>query len=160
MWVNHHGIFRLIRRTDALLLFANGFLLFLVTAVPFPTALVATYLRTPAASAACAVYGGTFVFISIAYGALLLAASRGGHLLAPGAAAEVSRRTRSCFQVGTPFYLAVTVGAAVSPWLTLGICTALWVFWSVSDAQRVPRDHTDELNDALGDDNTTGRRQA
>src|SRR4051794_3486976 len=36
MWVNHHGIFRLIRGIDARLMFANGFLLMLVTAVPFP----------------------------------------------------------------------------------------------------------------------------
>ena len=50
MWVHHHMIFRLVRCVDVTLLFANGFLLMLVTVVPFPTAVVAEYLRTPAAA--------------------------------------------------------------------------------------------------------------
>jgi uncharacterized membrane protein len=137
MWVNHHDIFRLIRRTDNRLLFTNGLLLLLVTAVPFPTQLIATYLRTAVAGTACAVYGGLFVLISIAYGLLLLAAAAGdGRMLAAGAMPEVSRRTRDCFRVGTPLYLAATVAALLSPWVTLGICTGLWVFWSVGTGRR------------------------
>src|ERR1700761_2870287 len=49
MWVHHHTIFKLVRKADARLLFANGFLLLLVSVVPFPTAVVAEYLATPAA---------------------------------------------------------------------------------------------------------------
>src|SRR5215469_2591255 len=45
MWINHHRIFTLIGRSDDRLLFYNGLLLFGVTLVPFPTALVAEYLR-------------------------------------------------------------------------------------------------------------------
>jgi uncharacterized membrane protein len=40
MWVHHHVIFRLVHRTDATLLFANGFLLLLVTVVPFRKAVL------------------------------------------------------------------------------------------------------------------------
>jgi uncharacterized membrane protein len=132
MWVNHHGIFRLVRRTDSILLFANGFLLLLVTAVPFPTALVATYLREPAAGTACAVYAGTFVLISISYGLVLQAVLRnGGHLLAPNALPEIKRRLRDCYAVGTPLYLLAALAAPYKPWITIAICTALWIFWSV-----------------------------
>src|ERR1700684_985946 len=35
MWVHHHAIFRLVKGIDVTLLFANGFLLMLVTVVPF-----------------------------------------------------------------------------------------------------------------------------
>jgi uncharacterized membrane protein len=133
MWVNHHGIFRMIRRTDSTLLLANGFLLMLVTFVPFPTDLVADYLRTPAASTACAVYSGTFVLISISYALVLLAARRnGGRLLAANTLPEVERRLRDCVYVGTPFYLAATLVAPWKPWLTIVICTVLWVFWALS----------------------------
>src|SRR5579863_1707260 len=52
MWVHHHILFKLVRKADAKLLFANGFLLLLVSVVPFPTAVVAEYLATPAAPAA------------------------------------------------------------------------------------------------------------
>ena len=60
MWVHHHAIFRQVQRVDVRLLFANGFLLLLITAVPFPTAIVAQYLRTPAASVASGLYAGLF----------------------------------------------------------------------------------------------------
>ncbi len=70
MWVNHHALFKLVRRSDTLFMFANGFLLLLVTAVPFATALVARYLVTPAAPTACAVYAGGFAVVNIAFNLL------------------------------------------------------------------------------------------
>src|SRR5215467_1503130 len=74
MWVHHHRILRSVQRADPALLFANGFLLFIVTAVPFPTAVVAEYLRTPAASGACEFYAGFFFASSIAFYVFLWAA--------------------------------------------------------------------------------------
>jgi uncharacterized membrane protein len=130
MWINHHGIFKLIRRTDGMLLFTNGFLLLLVTVVPFPTSLVADYLLTPAASVACVVYSGVFVLISLSYGCVLIAARRGGHVL-PEAKQEVDGRIRSCFRIGTPLYFLATVSAVFSPWSSLGICSALWLYWAM-----------------------------
>ncbi len=130
MWINHHSIFNLIRRTDGNLLFANGFLLLLVTVVPFPTALVANYLRTPGATVACVVYAGIFVLISISYGSVLVSARRGGHIL-PGSKDEVDERIRNCFRVGTPLYSLATVAGFYSPWVSLGICSALWIYWAV-----------------------------
>jgi uncharacterized membrane protein len=137
MWVNHHGIFRLIRRTDGRLLFANGFLLMLVTIVPVPTALIATYLRTPAASAACATYAGLFVVIACSYATLLLAARHGGgHLLEPHAQPELNRRLRDCYAVGVPVYLVAALVAPLSSWLTIAIMTGMWVFWSIGRRTR------------------------
>lgn len=140
MWVNHHSIFRLVVRCNATLLFANGLLLLLVTVVPFPTALVTAYLRTPAASAACAAYCATFVAVSIAFGLLLVAASReNGTLLAKGACPHVRRRIRDCFLIGTPLYLLATVSALFVPWLSLAIISALWIYWSAWGVERGPR---------------------
>ena len=51
MWVNHHKLFRHIRRSDDAFLFLNGLLLLFVTSVPFPTSLVAEYLQRPEARA-------------------------------------------------------------------------------------------------------------
>jgi uncharacterized membrane protein len=53
IWISHHALFKLIDKSDMLFLFANGFLLLLVTTVPFPTQLVAMYLTTPVAGVAC-----------------------------------------------------------------------------------------------------------
>jgi len=84
MWVHHHVIFRLVHRTDITLLFANGFLLMLVTVVPFPTAVVAEYLRTPAAPSAVTMYAGVFALISVAFHLVLMASFR-KHTLDPHA---------------------------------------------------------------------------
>jgi uncharacterized membrane protein len=40
-WINHHHMFCYIRRFDNRFLWINGFLLFLVTFIPFPTAILA-----------------------------------------------------------------------------------------------------------------------
>ena len=55
LWINHHTIVDHIARADRQFLLLNGLLLLLVSAVPFPTAMVANYLMTPAANAVCAV---------------------------------------------------------------------------------------------------------
>src|SRR5713101_3913707 len=45
MWVNHHNLFNKVKRTDTPFMFLNGFLLFLITFVPFPTGLLAEYIH-------------------------------------------------------------------------------------------------------------------
>ena len=131
MWVHHHAIFRLVRCVDATPLFANGFLLMLVTVVPFPTALVAEYLRTPAAGAACIFYAGFFVLISVGFSVLLWAAFRAS-VLDPDANPATIARLRKSYRLGPPLYLAATVGGLLSPWLAMGICTALWIVWAAT----------------------------
>jgi len=131
MWVHHHAIFRLVKGVDATLLFTNGFLLMLVTVVPFPTAVVAEYLRTPAAGAACTLYSGFFVLIGIAFMVLLWAAFRPS-IVDPDASTATIARLRKSYRLGPPLYLAATVAAPFSPWLAMGICTALWIVWAAT----------------------------
>src|SRR5262249_28299900 len=83
MWASHQGIFRMVYRADTPFLFAYGLLLLFVAVVPFPTSLVAQYLRPPAAELACAVYAGIFVAINVAYNLLWWAATRQHRLLHP-----------------------------------------------------------------------------
>ncbi len=131
MWLHHHAIFRLVKCADATLLFANGLLLMLVTLVPFPTAVVAEYLRTPAAGAACTFYAGFFVLISIGFWVLLWAAFRKS-VLDPNASSATIARLRKSYRLGPPLYLAATIGGLFSPWLAMGICTALWIVWAAT----------------------------
>ena len=128
MWVHHHLIFRYVRKVDNFLLFANGFLLLAVTAVPFPTAVLAEYLRTPAA---CALYSGVFVLIAIGFYLTLLAAFR-PHTIDPQTAPATVARLKRDYSWGPPLYLLATAAAPFSPWLSLAICTGLWIFWAVT----------------------------
>jgi uncharacterized membrane protein len=131
IWMNHHAIFRLVRRTSALLLFTNGLLLLFVTAVPFSTALVAAFLRMQAASTACAVYAGLYVLINIAYNFLLWSVAR-DKLVLPESTGQLSLRRKGGALVGLPLYIVATIAAFFSIWITLGICTGLWIYWAIA----------------------------
>src|SRR5438105_9560046 len=76
MWINHHRMFHLIGHADDRLLLYNGALLLGVTAVPFPTALVAEYLGHPGERLAAAVYNGTFIVIAVFFNLLWHGAAR------------------------------------------------------------------------------------
>ncbi|HEY6406408.1 MAG TPA: TMEM175 family protein [Ktedonobacteraceae bacterium] len=139
MWAGHHNIFKLVHKSDSLFLFANGFLLLLVTFVPFPTSLVAQYLRTPAAALACAVYAGVFVLVNIAYNLLWWSAAYHRRLLNPDISpAQVKMLSRN-FLLGTPLYLLATLLAFWYPYVSVGICSSLWIFWIFSSYQSAPR---------------------
>jgi uncharacterized membrane protein len=138
MWVSHHGIFKLVSKSDTPFLFANGLLLLLVTVVPFPTSLVAQYLTTPAAALACAVYAGVFVVINVAYNLLWWAAARHRRLLHAGVTpVQVKRHTLNIL-FGFPVYLLATLLAFWNPYVSLGMCSCLWIFWAFTFYERSP----------------------
>lgn len=130
MWVNHHRIFRVIRKSDDGFLFWNGLLLMCITIVPFPTALIAQYMDTGAARAAASVYSGMGLVIALAFTALWRYAITNGRLLTPGfREAEVAALTRQ-YQFGPLSYLIAFVLSFFSAYASIGICLALVVFFS------------------------------
>ncbi|HYW66923.1 MAG TPA: TMEM175 family protein [Candidatus Dormibacteraeota bacterium] len=131
MWVHHHGIFRNIYRTDAWLHFANGCLLLMVTFVPYPTSVLAAYLRTPAAKMAMIFYSGTFLMIAVCFYLVIIAGFR-KKLLAPTASMDFVEKTCHSYRYGPPLYLVATLAALVDARLSLAICTGLWIFWATT----------------------------
>jgi len=131
MWVHHHAILRNVRRTDAWLHFANGCLLLGVTFVPYPTAVLASYLETPAARMAMAFYSGTFVFIAICFYLFIRAAFR-KPLLSADASDTFIAKTCHEYMFGPPLYSLATIAAFLDARVSLLICTALWIFWATT----------------------------
>ena len=80
MWVNHHRLFNHIRRSDNRLLFLNLLLLFGITVVPFPTALLAAHYGTADRTVAAAVFNGTYVVLAVFFNVLWHHAVRAGLL--------------------------------------------------------------------------------
>ena len=64
-WINHHAAFEYINKVDTKLMWINGFLLFVVTLTPFPTAILAGYLEKEGQTA-LAIFGFNYILISIA----------------------------------------------------------------------------------------------
>jgi len=107
MWINHHRIFRLLLRTDHRLLILNGVLLLGVTFVPYPTAVLASYLGHPGDRTAAMFYSGSFVVIAIAFNVLwrYMSSERAGLMRVPYDHPEVLA-THSQYRLGPLFYLA------------------------------------------------------
>jgi uncharacterized membrane protein len=116
MWVNHHNLFRLIRRTNHTFLLLNGLLLLFVSIVPFPTALLAEYIQSPGDRVvALAVFNGVYVLLAVAFNLLWRYASYHQQLLGkradPLLVDEVNRRFRfgavylACFLIGLLTFL-------------------------------------------------------
>ena len=138
MWVSHHNMFKLIHKSSLLFMFANGFLLLLVTVVPFTSQLLSENLRKTggAAEAACVVYAGLFMIGNIAYNILWWLAAHRQHLLKPNIAESlIKARTRS-YLLGLPSYLIAMILAFWYPFVSIGICSVLWLFWALSNYEK------------------------
>jgi uncharacterized membrane protein len=130
MWINHHGLFRLIHKTDSPFLFANGFMLLMITFVPFPTAVLAAYLGKPGEHAAAALYIGTYVVTSIAFNVFWATATK-RRLLRRSVPDAVVVRIRNAYRFGLVVYVASTLLALWNATLGLAACLSLWIYWSV-----------------------------
>jgi uncharacterized membrane protein len=130
IWVNHHQMFKLIARVTHGFLMLNVIFLMAIAFLPFPTALVADYIRVPdSRKAATVVYGLTMIAIAVMFNVVWRSASRNGRLLIPGVdKAGVERISRS--YLGGPIaYTVATLVAFVSPFLSLGIFAVMALFW-------------------------------
>jgi uncharacterized membrane protein len=88
MWLNHHRLFKQIKRTDTGLLLLNLLLLLLIVFVPVPTALLAEYIVKPYQHAAAIIYSGTFFVLACCFNLLWRYASYRGRLLGKDANAR------------------------------------------------------------------------
>jgi uncharacterized membrane protein len=130
MWINHHGLFNLVRRVNPGFLYANGFLLLLISFVPFPTSVLAEYLDGNAVNAAAAFYCGTFIFISAGYNLIWQCMVR-GDLLQHGIAAAHVRKITLAYRLGMVVYAASTIVALFNGYVGLGMNLSLWILWAV-----------------------------
>ena len=131
MWMNHHRLFTLIRKADDRLLLYNGLLLLAVSIVPFPTALLAEYARTPDARVAATVYSVHGLIIAIAFTLLWRHAAGGRRLLGSSISARTADDIWRQYRFGPLFYL-ISIGLAqVSAMASIGFCLLLALFFAM-----------------------------
>lgn len=96
MWAKHHAMFKNIERYDHQLVVLNLLLLGSISFVPFPTAVLAEYLRdADRRLAAVLAYGGTYRVTAVLFVALWTYAARGRRLIDEHVSdARVRTRTR------------------------------------------------------------------
>lgn len=131
MWINHHRLFTLIRRADNTLMLLNGLLLFGVTLVPFPTAVVAEYLGTKDAVISVLVYNGWFFIVAIFFNLLWWYAARTYHILDNHPNQQLARHISRQYMFGPAAYLFGMVLAFLHPYLGLALNVAMAIFFAM-----------------------------
>ena len=121
-WIAHHDVIRLIRVTSHPVQLANGFVLFYVTFIPFPTAVLAAHLAGPEIATAVTFYCATFVVGSAAFNVLVATIAR-----CPGVDMDAVRRIRRGFRITFTMYVIATLIALVAPWVALALNVAVRV---------------------------------
>lgn len=130
IWVNHHHMFKLIARVDHAFLMLNVLFLLAIAFLPFPTALVADYVRDPHGRTVAAVaYGLTMVAIAIMFNVVWNYASGRHRLLVEGVSDQFVRKSRRNYLAGPVVYSIATIVALINPFASLAIFAALAVYW-------------------------------
>jgi uncharacterized membrane protein len=130
MWINHHAMFKDIDRQDHTLLVLNLLLLMGISFLPFPTAVVAAYMRDSSHQLTAALtWGVTLFVISIAFQALWLYASIDRRLIDEHVS-DARLRVRTRRYLPGPLMYAAAIGLAfVHPWISLALYGLYALFW-------------------------------
>ena len=129
MWMNHHRMFTHIRRSNDTLLVLNLLLLLGITAVPFPTAVLAANLGTPDQRAAALFYNGVFIVIAVFFN-LVWRYAVSHQLLDHNLAASAAMISRQ-YAVGPLMYVLCFVLAWFDVRVSLGVSVALAIYFAL-----------------------------
>jgi TMEM175 potassium channel family protein len=132
-WVNHHEAMRLVNKTSAYFIYANGFLLLTVVFIPFPTSLLGEFVLTQSAAPAVALYSSVFGLQAISWSLLCKAVlNRENPLWKSEKAMHFARQNLKRSYFALTLYTLCTVLAFWFP-LTIAIFVALtWIVWLIN----------------------------
>jgi len=129
-WVNHHNSLKLLNKSSATFIYANGFLLLTVVFVPFPTSLIGEYISTDHAAPAVILYNAVLALQAIGW-ILICRAALKDHL-SKNEKATISIRKNGKF--GYFAFILYAVCAVTAFWFPLtiaAITTLTWIFWLI-----------------------------
>jgi uncharacterized membrane protein len=129
-WVNHHASLKLVNRSTASFIYANGFLLLTVVFMPFPTSLLGEYLLTDHAAPAVILYVAVMAVQAIGW--ILITGTALGNDLCKNEKAIITLRENNRYG-----YFALGLYGLcgiIAFWFPLSIAiatTLIWIFWLV-----------------------------
>lgn len=127
-WVNHRAIMKLIAGTSPMLILANGFLLLTVAVIPFPTQLLARFLRTDRAEPAIVIYNAALAAIWLGWIVVTHTMIR-GRMARDGRAAATLTRVVANSRAAFVLYSVLSVAATWFPITAIMLATLTWAFW-------------------------------
>jgi uncharacterized membrane protein len=134
IWLNHHDIFKDIKRNSHTLIVINLLLLLSVSLIPFPTSLLAEYITNPDANtAATAVFSGALLLMAIAFNLLWLYVLRAG-LVRDDLDPKVARTRTRANLLGATLYLISFAFAFINVYVSIGIYTFVALLFLIINA--------------------------
>jgi len=130
-WVNHHNALKLGNKSSNSFIYANGFLLFTVVFIPFPTSLVGEYILTDHAAPAVILYESTMALQAVGW-ILIVKAALKDHL---GKSEKAILQIRRNGKFGYFAFILYTFCAVLAIWFPLAIAiitTITWIFWLIN----------------------------
>ncbi len=121
MWLNHHRLFKHIKRTSTVLILLNLLLLLVIVFMPVPTALLAEYLAHPEFRAAAVIYSGINIIMACCFCSLWFYASYRNRLLGKNVDPHSVMAINGQYILG-PFLYLVTFAVA---WVNVPACIIL-----------------------------------
>ena len=135
IWVNHHTVLAQLRGIDRTFLFINVFFLLCIAFIPFPTRLLATYVRTDNGEAAAFVYGITLTVTAIFFNLMWrYAIGAGGRLLRADADRRVVDGITRSYRPGVPMYAGATVVGVFQAEIGAALFAAIALFYVLSSS--------------------------
>ncbi len=131
MWMNHHAMFKMIRKVDRPLLLLNALLLMVITFLNFPTVVLAEYLQQPDANVAVLLYTGTLFVTGVLFNSLWSHAAHDHRLLDPALDRLHTRQLSRQYLTGTLLYLVAFLTGFVSVPLSIILCLGLGIFFAL-----------------------------
>jgi uncharacterized membrane protein len=127
-WINHHNTLKLVHRTSAAFMYANGVLLLGVVCIPFTTSLLGDFILTDAAAPAVALYDGLLALQALGWVAVTEAALR-NELVGDAPAVEELQKRRNNGYGAMGLYAVLAVLALWLPQVAAVLTAATWIVW-------------------------------
>ena len=127
-WVNHHNSLKLVHKSSALFIYANGCLLLAVVFVPFPTSLVGEYISTDHAAPAVILYDAVLALQALGW-ILICHVALKDHLCRNERSALAIRKNGRFGYFALILYSVCAIAAFWFPLTIVMITTITWIFW-------------------------------
>lgn len=128
-WIGHHNLMKTLEKTSGQFQIANGFFLFTVIFIPFPTAMVAEYLNTSYAQPAIVFYCLNGLLHNIGWNVLYLGIFKPVPLVKSHIGVEEMKKNSKGAKYGLVVYAAIALLSWWFPYTALIISLILWMFW-------------------------------
>ena len=128
-WIGHHNLLKSLDKTSTKFQFANGFFLFTVMFIPFPTALMAEYLNTPYAQPAIMLYCLNGILHNLGWNMLYRYALTPKSLVKTSIGKEHIYKNGQGARYGFFLYSIIAILSVWLPYVALIISVLIWIFW-------------------------------